>query len=174
MLEGGIRDAVSIGLELLGASDLTITSEETNTVGHPKPGWRETLELTAAVRHALDGNAVLFTGAGFSLGAVNKAGTSFPLSNDLSEHLMGDLKETERVPLQTAAELYVGRHGEVGLLDNLNKHLGVISVGAHHEEFARIPWRRVYTTNYDEVFEIACRQQSVNVRRSWRKCRSPG
>lgn len=32
------------------------------------------MELNTAIRHALDGNAILFLGAGFSIGGTNKIG----------------------------------------------------------------------------------------------------
>jgi hypothetical protein len=122
------------------------------------------MEIEEAFRHALDGDAVLFLGAGFSLGAVNKEGKEFPLANDLSKHLMTDLGESDEAPLQTSSEIYVKRKYEVGLLTFLNRHLGVKNIGPHHQSFARPNWRRVYTTNYDDVFERAAKAEEKEVR----------
>ena len=60
------------------------------------------MEIEEAFRHALDGDAILFLGAGFSLGAINKFDKEFPLANDLSKHLMADLGETEDAPLEAS------------------------------------------------------------------------
>jgi tetratricopeptide (TPR) repeat protein len=122
------------------------------------------MDIEEAFRHALDGDAILFLGAGFSLGASNNRGDEFPLANDLSHHLMEALGETEPVQLQNASELYVKSKGEVGLLEFLNQHLGVRSVALHHKSFARPNWRRIYTTNYDSVFETAAREEGRRVR----------
>lgn len=122
------------------------------------------MEIDEAVRHALDGDAVLFTGAGFSLGATNVDGHEFPLGTNLSQDLMADLGETEAVPLQTASQLYSNSRGDVGLLGFLKGHLGVREVAPHHEVFAKLKWRRVYTTNYDDVFETAARAAGQSAR----------
>ena len=122
------------------------------------------MEIEEAFRHAVDGDAVLFRGAGFSLGAVNKASKDFPLANDLSKHLMTDLGESDETPLQTSSEIYIKRKYEVGLITFLNQHLGVKSIAPHHRSFARPNWRRVYTTNYDDVFEKAAEADDKKVR----------
>jgi len=122
------------------------------------------MDIAEAFRHALDGDAVLFVGAGFSLGAINRRNEQFPLSNDLSKLLMSAIGETEVVPLQIASELYMGRKGRVGLIDFLNQQLGVREIAAYHKVFGQPSWRRIYTTNYDEVFETAARQVGRQVR----------
>jgi hypothetical protein len=115
-------------------------------------------------RHALDGDAVLFLGTGFSLGAINKANKNFPLANHLSKHLMTDLGESDDAPLQTSTEIYIKRRYQSGLLAFLNQQLGVKAIAGHHQSFARPNWRRVYTTNYDEVFERAAKAENKDVR----------
>ena len=54
--------------------------------------------------------------------------------------------------------------GEVGLLDFLKQHLGVRSVASQHKSFVRPHWRRIYTTNYDSVFETAAREEGRRIR----------
>lgn len=123
------------------------------------------MEIEEAFRHALDGEAILFLGAGFSLGARNNSkGGIFPLTNDLASHLMAELGEKEFVPLQTASEIFIQRKGELGLLQYLNEHLGVKSVAHHHELFAIPKWRRVWTTNYDAVMESAAKVAGTKIR----------
>jgi hypothetical protein len=123
------------------------------------------VEIDEAFRHALDGDAILFLGAGFSLGARNNSkGGAFPLANDLAAHLMGELGEKESVPLQTASEIFIQRKGELALLTYLNEHLGIKSVAQHHELFAIPKWRRIWTTNYDAVIESAAKIVSTRIR----------
>ena len=97
-------------------------------------------------------------------GAINKSGKGFPLANDLSKHLMADLGETDEAPLQTSSEIYINTRYGAGLLNFLNQHLGVKSIAPHHQSFARPNWRRIYTTNYDEVFEKAAKAEHKEVR----------
>src|ERR1019366_7606805 len=122
------------------------------------------MELPEAFRHALDGNAVVFLGAGFSLGSSNREDKDFPLASHLARDLMLDLGKPESVRLQTASSIYIRERGAVGLLAFLERHLGVQEVACYHRTFARVPWQRVYTTNYDEVFEKAAREVGSGIR----------
>jgi hypothetical protein len=129
-----------------------------------KKQMEDVVEIEEAFRHAIDGDAILFLGAGFSLGAVNKANKNFPLANDLSKLLMTDLGESDEAPLQTPSEIYIRRKYQVGLIAFLNQHLGVKSIAPRHRSFARPNWRRIYTTNYDDVFERAAEADDKKVR----------
>ena len=49
------------------------------------------MELNTAIRHALDGNAVLFLGAGFSIGGTNKINKALPNASELSFQMCDEL-----------------------------------------------------------------------------------
>ena len=46
------------------------------------------MDVQQFIRHALDGNAILFTGAGFSWGAKNRVGTDIPSGEKLAAMLV--------------------------------------------------------------------------------------
>jgi hypothetical protein len=58
--------------------------------------------------------------------------------------------------LDDAAELYADKFGVAKLIDELKISFSASAVTEHHRQIAAVPWSRVYTTNYDDVFELAC------------------
>jgi hypothetical protein len=77
---------------------------------------------------------------------------------------MAELGDPDVAPLQTATEVFVQRKGEVALLSYLTLHLGVQSVATYHELFAVPKWRRIWTTNYDAVMELAAFNVGTKIR----------
>ena len=114
------------------------------------------MELEEALELALDGRALLFVGAGFSRGATNLAGNDFSVGVDLAATLSKEAGLPVGLALDDAAELYVEKFGVDKLIDKLKLSFSAKAVTDYHREIAGTPWRRVYTTNYDDVFELAC------------------
>ena len=48
------------------------------------------MRLEESIMHAIDGNAVLFLGAGFNSGAINFNDERFPLGNELCQRIIED------------------------------------------------------------------------------------
>ena len=48
------------------------------------------MTIEEAIRHALNGNAILFLGSGFCKGAINAAGREFPLGGELCSRMIKD------------------------------------------------------------------------------------
>src|SRR5947209_5326296 len=105
-----------------------------------------------ALEHSLDGDAVLFLAAGFSLGAKSARG-GFKSGSQFAAHLGGKVSMPESTELQDAAEAFLERFGEGELNRELLLAFRATEVTPHHLSVAKVPWRRVYTTNYDSVFE---------------------
>lgn len=116
--------------------------------------WREELA---------SGRVALFTGAGFSHGALDRRGRPLPTSDELARELwslcFGDEPYDDE---STLADLY-----DVATLrdpERLAAHLGErLRVGdaplpRQHERFFRVPWRRIYTLNVDDLERVAERQ----------------
>lgn len=101
------------------------------------------------------GRALLFTGAGFSLGAVNLRGAPFKTGRALAKHLANLTGLPETTELDDAAEWFTSKLGNDRLVEELQNEFTVKEVGQHHVELLRNPWHRIYTTNYDNVAEIA-------------------
>lgn len=112
-----------------------------------------------AIRHALDGNAILFTGAGFSWGAKNQNEQKIPAGAALAESLLDEVgHKKSQVPLDKASTAYLRRKNPKDLVEYLVPRFTASSVTESHRVVARVPFRRVYTTNYDDVLEMARRE----------------
>jgi len=110
------------------------------------------------LEHVIDGRAVLFAGAGFSLGAVNLRGQPFKTGGQLANHFSQQLGLPEGTPLDDAAEEFANRNGAPGLIKELELEFTAKSITPSHLKLAQFPWKRIYTTNYDNVFEAASHQ----------------
>lgn len=116
------------------------------------------------IRHAIDGNAILFTGAGFSWGATNRAGKTIPSGLGLAKMLLGAVGYAGReLPLDKAAGAYLRRKNETDLVELLVDEFSPQGTTVDHQVVAGIPWRRAYTTNYDTVYEKARRAAGSKV-----------
>jgi len=117
-----------------------------------------TLNLQEALEFVLAGRALLFTGAGFSLGAVNLRGTPFKTGRALARHLANLTGLPETTELEDAAEWFASKLGKDPLVEELQNEFTVKEVAQAHMELLRYPWHRIYTTNYDNVAETVAAQ----------------
>lgn len=113
------------------------------------------MDITLAIEHALDGNAILFLGSGFSLGAKNIRGNSFMTGWQLAKHLALLAKIEEDAPMEDAADEFIQQFGIDGLIKELYEEFKSREITRAHEIIAQIPWKTIYTTNYDDVMEAA-------------------
>ncbi len=113
------------------------------------------MEIDRGLEFALEGEAVLFLGAGFSKGAVNLRSQMFKTGPELARHFstLAGLHEDLSLPL--AAEEFLECGGVDQFIDQLKHEFTVGTVSNSQMSIASIPWKRVYTTNYDDVFENA-------------------
>ncbi|AFT96628.1 hypothetical protein AMBAS45_15825 [Alteromonas macleodii str. 'Balearic Sea AD45'] len=105
----------------------------------------------------LNGDAVLFLGAGASTLAKNSLGESLPLGSQLSALIcedMGEGSEYDR-PLDKVSSYYSKIKGESTLVALLKKHLDVVSIDDALTTIAKQEWLRIWTTNYDNSIELA-------------------
>lgn len=113
------------------------------------------MELDKAISEALDGNAVLFTGGGFSRGATNIKNAPFPSGAQLASYFAHEVGLPDGIALDDAAEEFSVRFGADRLIKELQEQFTAREVAPAHREVAKVPWKRIYTTNYDNVFETA-------------------
>lgn len=114
------------------------------------------MEFSDALRHILDGEAVLFLGTGFSCGAKNYAGNSLLSPSKLANHLysaIGIPEAEQNGDLGQASDLYLEIKGEFALVDLLKELYTVSDITEDQLFIGSRKWRRVYTTNYDNVLE---------------------
>ena len=113
------------------------------------------MDYDSAIERALDGESILFLGAGFSLGATNSRGELFESGSHFAGRLATAVGLPENTDLTDAAEAFLSSRGSVALAKEVLHSFRATAVAKHHDAIARTPWRRVYTSNYDNVFEFA-------------------
>jgi SIR2-like domain len=121
------------------------------------------MELDEALRHALDGQAILFVGAGFSTQALTAKGENLPTGSKLAMLLATKLKLAATPSLDIVADMFVHAAGEFQLIQLLRDSLTADQVTPEQAIFGSVPWQRVYTTNYDNVVELAYAKQGRHI-----------
>jgi len=111
--------------------------------------------LLAAIRSALNGEAILFLGAGAAKAAKSPKGDRLPTGQELSDALAGDCGLGGGYPLDSIAGHFLEAKGETELINALRKHLKVATIDPVLNTLASLPWSRIWTTNYDNAFEQA-------------------
>lgn len=124
------------------------------------------MELREAITHMLDGEAILFIGSGFSIGAKNVNNDEFRTAKPLAHELLKecDFNEMDFTDdLGLASQIYQETKGEIELIEYLRREYTAIDVTPEQEIISQINWLRVYTTNYDNVFELACEKNKKRI-----------
>lgn len=118
--------------------------------------------LRVAVRHALNGDAILFLGAGAAKDAKTKNGAPLPTGQELSDALAVDCDLRPGYSLDSIAQHFIEVRSETALINALRRHLKVSTIGNLLMELAKISWVRIWTTNYDDAFEKALNENKVS------------
>lgn len=115
------------------------------------------MTLKEAVSRIQNGSCILFTGAGFSLGAISYSG-KFRLAWQIANEMYSqcDVPEDDQDGnLMSAADWYLQQFGPDDTIAYLNKQFNVQDISREHDVIAKEKWRRCYTLNYDNVLETA-------------------
>jgi len=121
------------------------------------------MDLNDALDHALDGESILFIGAGFSVGATNVAGREMMLGSQLAEHYAAQLGLPPDTALGDASEEFAHARGEDALIADLKQQFQASETQDYHRRIVSVPWLRIYTTNYDDVAERAARDDKKSL-----------
>lgn len=114
------------------------------------------MDLSTAIKHAIDGNAVLFLGSGASFGSKPIEGDSFLTGRELAIKLSEFAEITPlSEDLNFASQRYRKVFGDTKLIELLQKLFSVSEVTDSHRRISEIKWHGIYTTNYDNVLERA-------------------
>jgi hypothetical protein len=113
------------------------------------------LNYKRALIAARNGKAVLFVGAGFSVGAKTLHKDPLPTGGQLAEKLCREAGATITNDLKLATTRFLKKKSPEQLVELLKIVFTVSSVSDVHRGLANIPWKAVYTTNYDNVIERA-------------------
>ncbi len=118
------------------------------------------MDINTAINCALEGNAILFAGSGFSYGAKNLNGTNFNTGDGLRDIIAKDCGTPSQRPLSVVSEFYISEKSDDELIALLKKEFTLSSIETWHKIIMSIQWKRVYTTNYDSVIETAAANNS--------------
>jgi hypothetical protein len=124
------------------------------------------MNIDEALSLAKAGEAVLFTGAGFSYQAKSHRAPpddEIPNARQFAKRLTRDVGHQGEYDLPMIAQYYIEEKGQMALVDSLIKNFTPRYLEQYHIDIAALPWRRVYTTNYDTVFELAAERSG----KSW-------
>lgn len=120
------------------------------------------MESSQLINHILDGNAVLFLGAGFSREATNQLNKKMKDANGLSRELCQELGIPEDDDLSAVSDYYLGSKDEQNydvkaqkLITKLQQNFTCKQSVLSQQIIAEQKWIRIYTTNYDDVLETA-------------------
>jgi len=124
------------------------------------------INLDEALIAALEGKAVLFAGSGFSYGAKNYSNNNIVNGKHLKEIIASSCDSTLDVSgydLSTLADYFIDQKSQDALIELLLRQFKVLKIAPYHETIMSIPWKRVYTTNYDDVIEIAASKNGIDL-----------
>ena len=113
------------------------------------------------------GQSVLFLGAGFSHGIKNISGGKFPSSNELKEKLeqLLDVENSGQDIDALANILIEDEEYDINSLITMLEHNFKIGKNENleiHEQILKLPWKRIYTVNYDDVVETISGNIGIN------------
>lgn len=118
--------------------------------------------LRAAIRSALNGEGILFLGAGAAKAAKTSKGDCLPTGQELSDALATDCGLGGGYPLDSITEHFLDARSETALINALRKHLTVATIAPELTTLASLPWSRIWTTNYDDAFEQALDDRKIS------------
>lgn len=124
------------------------------------------MELLDAIKKALDHEGVLFLGSGFSIGGKNRKNEELKVGSGLSRAICRDLKINESDNLAISSQRYIEdpkcKKSLNDFINFLSDELTCTEVSRSQEIIASLPWKRIYTTNYDNTFECASEKSGYN------------
>lgn len=124
------------------------------------------MELQQALKYVMDGDAVLFLGAGFSYGGVNVSGDEMKVGKDLSYAICDDLGIERSDNLTISSSRYIEdencKKGLEKFIDFLHSELTCVETTSDQDVICALPWMRIYTTNYDNIVELSSEKQGIS------------
>lgn len=123
------------------------------------------MKITEAIKHAIDGNALLFVGSGFSVGATSINNKEFPTGRELAKKLYSAAGGKAIVDdLAKASSAFLKKKSPHELVELLETTFTTNKITKEQNRIAEIPWRIIFTTNYDDVVETAFKQNGLNIK----------
>ncbi|MBM9547454.1 SIR2 family protein [Leptospira sp. 201903074] len=115
-----------------------------------------------------NGDIILFTGAGFSLGATNYQGNSIPSVTEFKKHLIKDVLAIQDETSSQFSELfsldlsslsdYCEEENRTRYLACVTNHFDTKFAADFHLKLLNLPWKKIYTLNVDNLIEVSLRK----------------
>lgn len=120
-------------------------------------------DVNNVIREFNPESSILFLGSGFSIGACNIANSTPPNGKGLRRHFIEQLK----LPADTDYDLQVlseefAKHDSAKLRNELYNIFRLTKLTAGQTAVLNEPWRRIYSTNYDDAVELHRLQNKVS------------
>lgn len=84
--------------------------------------------LRTAIRSALNGDAILFLGAGAAKSAKASKGNTLPTGQELADALAADCELDKGYPLDSIAEHFLDARSETALINALRRYLTIATI----------------------------------------------
>lgn len=114
-----------------------------------------------ALSSAKNGKAILFLGSGFSYGLESILGKKLPTGTGLARILCAQVDASPIDDLKKACKRYLAKKSSEELVELLKDNFQVNKTSDAHHTISNVRWLRVYTTNYDNAFEISAEQNKI-------------
>ena len=113
----------------------------------------------------LTGKAILFCGAGFSYGSKNILDETPPTASSLSKKIsqLGGFKESENLRFTSDKYINDNKQDLTKLIDLLFNNFSIKETSEAQNNIISYPWRRIYTTNYDDTIEVAGKKTGKHI-----------
>lgn len=123
------------------------------------------MEISEAIKHAIDGDALLFVGSGFSVGSKSINNKDFPTGRTLAKILYAAAGGKAIVDdLAKASSAFLKKKSASELVEMLVNTFTTKTITKEQERISEIPWRIIFTTNYDDIIETAFKQNGINIK----------
>lgn len=128
--------------------------------------YKKTMDYKSIYQEILNGDAILFVGAGFSVGNKSTNG-EFKTGKKLAHYLCDQVKLSRTDNLNIACSKYLNTFSTKveavsSLLLELKKEFTTSFICETHEWLLDLPWKRIYTTNYDDLIENTSKKSKID------------
>ena len=121
-------------------------------------------DLERLLKLIASGKAILFTGAGFSSGAINIQNDDVPTGKLLADEIDKRTGEESHQDLLVASQNAIDNNKSEELIELIKDIFTVKQIQPYHQTIVSLPWRRFYTTNYDFVIRDAGLQNNKRIK----------
>ncbi|WP_415878248.1 SIR2 family protein [Methylomonas sp. TEB] len=124
------------------------------------------LPFNDALQHAIQGNAILFLGAGFSTLFEDVKSRALPVGTKLADEMVSACNGKATKDLRVAATQLLKSVGDKNYVEFLQERFTVRVDAKSMEPAIKIAsenWARIYTTNFDDGYERAAVQANKKV-----------